>query len=297
MARTQSEKHNLLECVKPSNSTPRSTLRHSLEIYAESAAGKISGSSRGFLLRTGNVRRGFYGKTRHQPKAIATSTDRGADQEEFRAAFPKSTSKSAPRLDPEAHPTTASDGREVDAVEIESDGVDPMSPIAENWVPDEGTNDPRRDNPPIVTGYKRIEMDTQVMVNTLDGGFAVAQTTSMRRRLAMAGLRVLRLCIGIVPSTSMVYLTNYGTMIFILTSISPAVASAIDALAQAIMVLRVMPLSRSPRCGGTSRQYDGSALDGDTPVVGRDIPLAVVKYGQIGRTALGMPNSGEGRSP
>ncbi|KAI6015777.1 hypothetical protein PISMIDRAFT_10315 [Pisolithus microcarpus 441] len=82
---------------------------------------------------------------REQPRvpppqgATATSTERGAraDQEEFRAAFPKDaekpTSKSEPRPDPEPHPTAASDGKEVDAVEIESDGVDPTSPIAKNW--------------------------------------------------------------------------------------------------------------------------------------------------------------------
>ncbi|KAI5992735.1 hypothetical protein EDD15DRAFT_2257987 [Pisolithus albus] len=61
---------------------------------------------------------------------------------------------------------------------------------------------------------------------------AVAQATSMRWQLAVAALRVSRLCIGIVPSTSVVYMTIYGTMIFVLTSISPAPASATDALAQ-----------------------------------------------------------------
>ncbi|KAI5994701.1 hypothetical protein EDD15DRAFT_2431018 [Pisolithus albus] len=38
----------------------------------------------------------------------------------------------------------------------------------------------------------------------------------------------------IVPSTAMLYMTTYGTMIFILTSISPTPASVIDALAQDI---------------------------------------------------------------
>ncbi|KAI5982876.1 hypothetical protein EDD15DRAFT_2366218 [Pisolithus albus] len=68
-------------------------------------------------------------------QATATSTGRGAqdDQEEFRAASPKdaekSTGKSEPKLDPEPHPTTVSDGKGVDAVEAESDGVDPMFPL------------------------------------------------------------------------------------------------------------------------------------------------------------------------
>ncbi|KAI6026769.1 hypothetical protein PISMIDRAFT_230030 [Pisolithus microcarpus 441] len=78
---------------------------------------------------------------REQPEVLppqgttATSTDLGAqgDQEEFWAASPmdaeKSTSNSEPKLDPEPHSTTASDGKEVGAVEAESDGIDPMSPL------------------------------------------------------------------------------------------------------------------------------------------------------------------------
>ncbi|KAI5985891.1 hypothetical protein EDD15DRAFT_1617951 [Pisolithus albus] len=58
--------------------------------------------------------------------ATATSADRGAqaDQEEFRAAFPKdpekSTSKSEPGLDPEPHPMAVSDGKDINDVVTES---------------------------------------------------------------------------------------------------------------------------------------------------------------------------------
>ncbi|KAI5992712.1 hypothetical protein EDD15DRAFT_2269306, partial [Pisolithus albus] len=40
----------------------------------------------------------------------------------------KSTSNSEPKVDPEPHPTAASDGKGVGAVEAEPDGIDPVSP-------------------------------------------------------------------------------------------------------------------------------------------------------------------------
>ncbi|KAI5992724.1 hypothetical protein EDD15DRAFT_2441766 [Pisolithus albus] len=67
--------------------------------------------------------------------ATATSTDRcaQADREEFRATSQKnaekSTKKSEPKLDPEPLPMVASDGKEVDVVEAESDSIDPISPL------------------------------------------------------------------------------------------------------------------------------------------------------------------------
>ncbi|KAI5985849.1 hypothetical protein EDD15DRAFT_1615062 [Pisolithus albus] len=144
MARTQSEKHNLLECAKPSNSTPSPTLNQ-LPGRSQARAGdfpSVEGTSGAASMERLPTSLGcsFDGSLRDTPAtitsevadtgvgsgveehrekplvpprqgAIATSTDCGAQagQEEFRAAFLKSTSKSEPRLDPEAHPMTASD--------------------------------------------------------------------------------------------------------------------------------------------------------------------------------------------
>ncbi|KAI5992698.1 hypothetical protein EDD15DRAFT_2530265 [Pisolithus albus] len=128
MARTQSEKHNLLECAKPSNSTPNPTLNQ-LPGRSQARAGDFpsvqgtSGAASTERLAT-SLGCSFDGSLRDTPAtitaevadtgvvsgveehrenplvpsrqgAIATSTDRGADQEEFRAAFPKLRSRPA----------------------------------------------------------------------------------------------------------------------------------------------------------------------------------------------------------
>ncbi|KAI6026774.1 hypothetical protein PISMIDRAFT_437336 [Pisolithus microcarpus 441] len=140
---TTFQKRHLLEYAKPSNSTPSSTL---LPGRPEARTGdfpsvlETSGMASTERLAT-NPRHSFDGSLRGTPATItsevadtgigsgveeqpqvappqgatATSTGRGAqgDQEGFRAASPKdaekSTSKSEPKLDPEAHSTAASD--------------------------------------------------------------------------------------------------------------------------------------------------------------------------------------------
>ncbi|KAI5985864.1 hypothetical protein EDD15DRAFT_2300519 [Pisolithus albus] len=61
---------NANDSISPPDPSPSSTLVYTSEIYEKLAAGRVSASSRGSPLRTGNIRHGPHGKTRHQPKAL-----------------------------------------------------------------------------------------------------------------------------------------------------------------------------------------------------------------------------------